>query len=152
MNWRLRLWPLARPLVQTLFRWRRGMTLGVRGVVLDMEGRVLLVEHSYLPGWHLPGGGVERGEDAETALAREMAEEGGVRLTAPARLVSIHADHGQFRGDHVLLYRAVAWTPCASDSAGEIVRTGWFTPHALPPQTGQKTRDWIVEALGGTEE
>ena len=43
-----------------LFRPR--LSLGVRLVVLDAEGRVFLVRHSYLPGSHLPGGAVDPGE------------------------------------------------------------------------------------------
>jgi 8-oxo-dGTP pyrophosphatase MutT (NUDIX family) len=60
--WRRRVEPFSRPLVYAWFRAKRGLTLGVRGVVTDGEGRVLLVQHTYVPGWYLPGGGVERRE------------------------------------------------------------------------------------------
>jgi hypothetical protein len=59
MTWRRRIEPFARPLIYAVFRMRRGLTLGVRAVVTDEAGKVLLVEHTYLKGWYLPGGGVE---------------------------------------------------------------------------------------------
>jgi ADP-ribose pyrophosphatase YjhB (NUDIX family) len=126
---------------------RRSVTLGVRAVVLDGEGRVLLVEHTYLHGWHLPGGGVERGENAEQAVERELREEGGVRLTAAPRLIGIETDHVAFPGDHVLLYRAQSWEACPSDSEGEILRTGWFSPAELPAGVTPKTVRRIAAAL-----
>ncbi|MDB5460520.1 MAG: hydrolase [Caulobacteraceae bacterium] len=126
---------------------RRSVTLGVRGVVTDHDGRVLLVEHTYLHGWHLPGGGVDPGEGAQEALARELQEEGGVRLTEPARLVSLTTGE-EFRGDHVALYRAGGWEPCAAANQGEILRTGWFAPDVLPPKTTVRTLARIEEALG----
>jgi hypothetical protein len=46
MLWRRRVEPFTRPLVYAWFRWRRGLTIGVRGVVTDVEGRVLLVQHT----------------------------------------------------------------------------------------------------------
>ena len=34
---------------------RRPTTLGVRGVVSNADGKVLLLRHTYTPGWHFPG-------------------------------------------------------------------------------------------------
>ena len=149
MLWRRRIEPLRRPLFRAWFKATRGLTLGVRGLVVDAEGRVLLIEHTYIHGWHMPGGGVERGETAEAALGRELVEEAGIRLTGPPRLVSIHNNDRHFRGDHVLLYRCDDWELCPATSRGEIHQVGWFAPDALPEGTTGSTRTRIREALQG---
>jgi ADP-ribose pyrophosphatase YjhB (NUDIX family) len=123
------------------------MTLGVRGVVLNGAGEVLLVEHTYVDGWFLPGGGVERGETAEEAMRRELAEEGGVRALE-LRLISIHANHKIFRGDHVLLYRVDRWEPCRPTAVAEIRAIDWFALDRLPAGTTPSTRRRLDEALG----
>ncbi|HXO72628.1 MAG TPA: NUDIX domain-containing protein, partial [Bradyrhizobium sp.] len=74
--------PALRRVFHLYWRFARGMTLGVRGVVLDGENRVFLVKHSYVSGWHLPGGGVEVGETFRQALQRELMEEGRIELLA----------------------------------------------------------------------
>ncbi len=151
MPWRRLLHPIVRPLYQVHSRLTRGATLGVRGLVLNDAGEVLLVEHTYIHGWFLPGGGVERGETTEHALIRELQEEAGVRVLGRPRLVTIHANHRVFRGDHVVLYRVEAWEPCAAAQQGEIRQVGWFAPGALPHDISPGTRRRIAEALGGAE-
>ena len=149
MRWRRRLEPLTRPLFFAGARALRGLTLGVRGLVLDPQGRVLLVEHTYVSGWYMPGGGVERGEAAETALARELWEEAGVRLSGRPRLISLHDNSAHFPGDHVLLYRVDQYEAGDFAPSGEIRAMGWFAPDALPQGTTPATRARLREALDG---
>ena len=88
-----RLEPLARPLLHARARWTRAMTLGVRGLARDAAGRVLLIKHTYVAGWHMPGGGVERGETGEQALARELTEELGIAATIGPRITTIRHNY-----------------------------------------------------------
>lgn len=150
MLWRRRIEPFTRPLVYAFFRFRRGLTLGVRAVVTNGAGQVLLLQHTYIHGWYLPGGGVERGETAETAVVRELAEEAGVRAVSRPRLISAHSNEVVHPGDHVLVYRVDAWEPCASNAAGEIHELGWFDPHALPEGVSPGTRRRLAEIFGET--
>jgi 8-oxo-dGTP pyrophosphatase MutT (NUDIX family) len=78
--------------------------LGVSGAVFDGEGRVLLVRHSYIPGWHLPSGGVGRGEHPDAAIRRELAEEVGLSGGA-IRSVSFYARKAGWVSAPVAFYR-----------------------------------------------
>jgi ADP-ribose pyrophosphatase YjhB (NUDIX family) len=151
MLWRRKVEPIARPLFHLVSRLLRGLTLGVRGLVLDETGRVLLIQHTYMPGWYMPGGGVERGETAEQALARELVEEAGVEVIGRPRLLSIHSNHVKFPGDHVLIYRIERWRACAATSRGEIHAVDWFALDALPANVTPSTRRRIEEALAAIE-
>ncbi len=127
------------------------MTLGVRGVVTDGEGRVLLVRHTYVDGLFLPGGGVERGEPAQEALRRELAEEAGVGLAAPGELIGIYSNHVSFRNDHVLLYRVTDWQPVPPDNGGEIAEIAWCDPRFPPGDATAGTARRLAELFGGGE-
>jgi ADP-ribose pyrophosphatase YjhB (NUDIX family) len=151
MLWTRRIEPLLRPLFFARARLSRGMTLGVRGLVRDGEGRVLLIEHTYVPGWYMPGGGVERGETPEHALGRELVEEAGVRLTERPVLASVHDNGAGFAGDHVLIYHVRGWEACEPTSRGEIHARGFFAPDALPEGVTKATRRRIEEALDARE-
>ena len=132
------------------FRLQRPMTLGVRALAFDGEGRIFLVRHSYVPGWHLPGGGVEPGETALACLEREIDEEGHLRATVPPRLFGFYFNNRISRRDHVALYvlqNVVQTAPRAPDR--EIVEAGFFSPDDLPDGVTAATRRRIAEVLEG---
>lgn len=139
-------------LLHLWFLVSRGMTLGVRAAVIDPEGRVLLVRHTYVAGWHLPGGGVETGETALVALERELAEEGKVALAGPPRLHGVFLNRTASRRDHVLVYEVRAFRDLGPRTAGrEIAEAAFFPLDALPAGTTAPTRRRLAEIAGGHE-
>ncbi len=142
--------PTLRRALHLYWRFARAMTLGVRALVVDGEGRIFLVRHSYVSGWHLPGGGVEAGETMTQALARELHEEGNIELTEPPRLFGLYFNDRASRRDHVSLYVVRGFRQQPAPVPGrEIVAHGFFAPDALPSDTTAATRARIVEVLGG---
>ena len=128
--------------------WFRAVTLGVRALVLDQRG-VFLVRHTYVPGWYLPGGGVDRGESAEAAIVRELFEEGGISCRRRPVLHGLYRAAGR---DHVACYvvRDFDVAPHAAPDGYEIAEAGFFPTDALPDATTQATRTRLAEVLAGT--
>ena len=132
------------------WRFSRGLTLGVRGLVINAAGEVFLVRHSYVAGWHMPGGGVEPGETLPQALARELAEEGNITLAAPAALYGMYFNATVSQRDHVAVYVVRAFRQDhAPVPDREIVEHGFFAPAALPADTTPGTRRRVAEVLDG---
>ena len=118
------------------FRLTRGLTLGVRAVVFSSDGKVLLVRHTYTPGWHFPGGGVEVGESAETALANELWQETGLSSVGKPRLLSVDFNSGVSDCDHVLIYLCETEAEALPISPSlEIAELDYFEMNDLPPGT-----------------
>jgi 8-oxo-dGTP pyrophosphatase MutT (NUDIX family) len=147
---RKRLEPLLRHIFHLYWRIARGMTLGVRGVVLDGEDRVFLVKHSYVAGWHLPGGGVEAGETFLEALRRELIEEGRIELTDEPVLHGLFFNGHVSRRDHVAVYVIRQFRQDRLPKPNrEIIDCGFYDVAALPAETTQGTRLRIAEVLDG---
>src|ERR1700689_4111937 len=147
-NLRTSLEPALRRVFHLYWRVARGMTLGVRAVVLDAENRVFLVKHSYVSGWHLPGGGVEVGETFRQALQRELAEEGRIELVGEPALHGIFLNSHVSRRDHVAVYLVRHFRQDRLPEPNrEIIECGFFETQALPVETTVGTRLRISEVI-----
>ena len=126
----------------------KGMTLGVRAACFDDQGRIFLVRHSYIPGWHMPGGGVERRETVRQALVKELREEGNLELTAPPQLLHVFFNSRTSKRDHVAFFRCQVRQTAPRIRDREIVEAGFFPLDALPPGTTSATLRRLKEIAG----
>lgn len=138
-------------IVHVYFAIARGMTMGVRAACFDSAGRIFLVRHSYVPGWHMPGGGLERNETAEEALIKELREEGNLRILGRPQLFHIYFNTAASRRDHVLFYKAQVEQTAPRPADREIVECGFFAIDDLPPGTTDATRRRLAELAGERE-
>lgn len=138
-------------IVHVYFALSRGMTMGVRAACFDSAGRIFLVRHSYVPGWHMPGGGLERGETAQDALVKELREEGNLRIIGQARMFHVYFNTGASRRDHIVFYRAEVEQTAPRAPDREIVECGFFALDALPHGTTEATYRRLAELSGEAE-
>lgn len=130
---------------------RRSHTLGVRAIVQKEDGSVLLVKHTYVPGWYLPGGGVEWGETLYQALEKELIEETGVKLTSKAKMLAVYQNNNASKRDHVALYICPKWQQDNKPSLPnhEILAAEFFPLTELPDDTTESTKRRLAELKTG---
>lgn len=143
--------PMLRRVFHFYWRFSRGLTFGVRALVIDGEGRVFLIKHSYVSGWHLPGGGVEPGETMRQALTRELMEEGNIELLTAPPLYSLYYHPSVSDRDHVALFVVRDFRQTSMPKPNrEIVAHGFFAIDDMPGDTTKATRARIAEVMLGT--
>ena len=109
------------------------MTLGVRVLVENEKGEVLLVRHTYVEGWYLPGGGVETGETMAQTAVKELREEVGFEILGEPVLLGMYKNNSASKRDHVALYKAEKWHEADVFKPNrEIAEIGFFALDALP--------------------
>lgn len=141
---------ILRALLRPYWRLKRGMTLGVQGIILRGEDEILLIRHGYQPGWHFPGGGVEWRETLPVALAREVEEETGVIVKAAPQLHGLFANFQAAPSDHIAVYIVREWDqPIKPRPNFEIREQRFFSLKALPEDLTRGSRRRLAEIFNG---
>jgi len=146
---------MENPLLVAADKLRRGWwfvarprSLGVLGLVLDDERRILLVQQTYRDGWYLPGGGVHRKEGLDEALRRELREEVGIEPTEAPRLHGMYWNFAESKSDYVAVFVVDRWERRPAKSL-EIAADAFFPPGGLPEDTSPAARRRIAELEAG---
>lgn len=125
--------------------------VGVRGLVVDDHGQVLLVRHTYGAGaWHLPGGGVKRRESLSRAVVRELREETGIVVDEPLSQLGTFSNLADGKSDHITVFEVRSWRQGADPPSAEIAERRFFPPSSLPPTIAPGSRRRIEEWSTGT--
>jgi mutator protein MutT len=126
------IWRLA-PL--RLRRWTMRLThpqfvVTAGAVITDKRGRVLLLKHRFRPGsgWGMPGGFLEKGEQPEEALRRELREEIGLEVEQ-LQLFATRAFETPLQVEIIFLCQAIGDTDQLNF---EIQKAAWFSVAELP--------------------
>lgn len=139
------------PLVRQRFvrAFKPSFTIGTMAVITRADGAVLVVRHSYLSSWSIPGGLLNRRELVEVGAAREAREEVGIRITLvgePAVVVD------PYRQVVRVIFRATVADGVSPDDAHaaspEIDEVAWMQPEtmqALSPESADAL-DALVRA------
>lgn len=118
-------------------------SIGVFGIILDANNRVLLCHRRDRDVWNLPGGGLESGETPWEGVAREVEEEVGLRV-AVARMVGVYSKPDKDEVVFSFICEPVGGEPSTSEEADEV---RYFAFGDLPLNTLPKHIERIQDAL-----
>ena len=120
-------------------------TVTAAAIVVDGQGRVLLLKHRFRPGtgWGIPGGFVDAGEQPEEGVRRELREEVGLELES-AEVVTARAFK---RPQQIEIVFRCQPKGAALPQSVEIRKATWFSQDALPAGLPEDQRLLIKHVL-----
>ncbi|MFF2641097.1 NUDIX hydrolase [Streptomyces niveus] len=98
--------------------------MSVAGVIVDDQGRALLIKRRDNGHWEPPGGVVEAGETLPDALQREVLEETGIKIALPAILTGVYKNMTGLIVSLVFRCQAIEGQPTTGD---ETKAVRWVT-------------------------
>lgn len=146
---RLRRWKFKAVGLYLRLYWRifRPFSVGVRAILINDQGKILLLKHSYGQFWYLPGGGVDKDETLTAALSRELGEELNLQYKDAPVLLGTYSNHFEGKNDFVSIFVIRNFTLKPEQNL-EISHWQFFDLDKLPEKISPGTRKRIAEFKG----
>lgn len=143
--------PIARELARVVLR---RPVAGILAVARRADGQLLLIRRGDTGTWALPGGTLEWGEPAKTAIARELLEEAGATLITTGRLVGVYTAPERDQRMHavtIVVEATVESTLRGPSNALEILDARFFREEELPTPLAFTYGEMLGHALARGE-
>jgi 8-oxo-dGTP diphosphatase len=125
-------------------------SIGAAAVIVDDDGKVLLVKHTYgRLNWELPGGGAEANESAAETAVREVREETGLQVSVE-RLTGVYYEPDFDMHHFVFICRRLDGSQTPRPDRVEIAECHYWPPDALPRPISDFTIRRIHDAMSKT--
>ena len=123
----------------------RRFTATAGALIFDNHNRILLLDHVFRPdsGWGIPGGFLNRGEQPEAGLRRELREEVGLELDS----VELLFTRSLYRPRQIEIYFRAKAMGTPRPRSFEIKRAEWFPLDGLPAELPKDQRQLIQRAI-----
>jgi len=123
---------LLLPIVRFYWFIFRPESEGVK-CIIENEGYILLIRNTYgHKQWTFPGGHIEKNENPEEAVIREVKEEIGIQIE-DLRLLGKFLSTREYKKDNIFCFSAKAKNKELYLGICEILEAKWFTIAELPP-------------------
>ena len=126
--------------------WRiiQPFTIGVRALVINDKGHVLLVKHTYCDLWYLPGGGVNKREPLICAIKRELKEELNLNVKDSPSLLATYSNFFGYKSDFISIFVIKEFDLTPKQNL-EIEDWAFFDPKDIPNTTSKGTKKRLAE-------
>ncbi|WP_371657076.1 MULTISPECIES: NUDIX hydrolase [unclassified Streptomyces] len=121
--------------------------MSVAGVIVDDEGRALLIERRDNGKWEPPGGVLERDETIPDALQREVLEETGIKIALPATLTGVYKNMTGLIVSLVFRCEAIDGAPTVGDETRAL---RWVTREEVVALADEAYAIRVLDALDNT--
>ncbi|WP_181785588.1 NUDIX hydrolase [Streptomyces phytophilus] len=118
--------------------------MSVAGVIVDDEGRALLIQRRDNGQWEPPGGVLEPRETIPEALQREVLEETGIKIALPATLTGVYKNMTGLIVSLVFRCKAIDGTPTTGD---ETYALRWATRDQVTELADEAYAIRVLDAL-----
>ena len=125
----------------------RPHSVSVAGVIVDADGRALLIKRRDNGKWEPPGGVLEPGESIPDALEREVLEETGMKIAHPAHLTGVYKNMTRLIVSLVFRCEAIEGQPTTGDETRAL---HWATRDEVAELVDEAYAVRVLDALDAT--